>query len=40
VDVDDAIGRGALAGTPGDLSRVIGRPTVPIADSIAAALAS
>ncbi|MFC6080433.1 SDR family oxidoreductase [Sphaerisporangium aureirubrum] len=38
VDVDEAIGRGALAGTPGDLSRLIGRPTTPIADSIAAAL--
>ncbi|MDN3359261.1 SDR family oxidoreductase [Actinomadura sp. DC4] len=38
VDVDAAIGRGALAGTPGDLSRLIGRPTTPIADSIAAAL--
>jgi NAD(P)H dehydrogenase (quinone) len=37
VDVDDAIGRGALASTPGDLSRLIGRPTTPIADSIAAA---
>ncbi|HEY2057129.1 MAG TPA: NAD(P)H-binding protein [Amycolatopsis sp.] len=37
--VDDAIGRGLLAGTPGDLSRLIGRPTTPIADSIAAALA-
>lgn len=38
VDVDGAISRGALAGTPGDLSRLIGRPTTPIADSIAAAL--
>ncbi|SEO51173.1 SDR family oxidoreductase [Amycolatopsis saalfeldensis] len=38
-DVDAAIGRGLLAGTPGDLSRLIGRPTTPIADSIAAALA-
>jgi NAD(P)H dehydrogenase (quinone) len=38
VDVDDAISRGKLAGTPGDLSRLIGRPTTPIADSIAAAL--
>ncbi len=34
-DVDDAITRGALAGTPGDLSRLIGRPTTPLADSIA-----
>jgi NAD(P)H dehydrogenase (quinone) len=40
VDVDDAINRGRLAGTPGDLSRLIGRPTTPIADTIAAALAS
>jgi NAD(P)H dehydrogenase (quinone) len=40
VDVDDAISRGALSATPGDLSRLIGRPTTPIADSIAAALAS
>ncbi|GAA2069678.1 NAD(P)H-binding protein [Actinomadura alba] len=40
VDVDDAISRGALAATPGDLSRLIGRPTTPIADSIAAALAA
>ncbi|MES4904480.1 MULTISPECIES: SDR family oxidoreductase [unclassified Streptomyces] len=38
VDVDAAISRGLLAGTPGDLSRLIGRPTTPIADSIAAAL--
>jgi NAD(P)H dehydrogenase (quinone) len=40
VDVDDAINRGALAGTPGELSRLIGRPSTPIADTIAAALAS
>ena len=33
-DVDDAISRGALAGTPGDLSRLIGRPTTPLADTI------
>jgi NAD(P)H dehydrogenase (quinone) len=38
VDVDAAISRGLLADTPGDLSRLIGRPTTPIADSIAAAL--
>lgn len=38
VDVDAAIARGRLAATPGDLSRLIGRPTTPIADSIAAAL--
>jgi NAD(P)H dehydrogenase (quinone) len=39
-DVDDAITRGALAPTPGDLSRLIGRPTTPLADTIAAELAS
>ena len=38
VDVDDAISQGKLAATPGDLSRLIGRPTTPIADTIAAAL--
>ncbi|MGW5364147.1 SDR family oxidoreductase [Actinopolymorpha pittospori] len=38
VDVDDAISKGALADTPGDLSRLIGRPTTPLADTIAAAL--
>lgn len=37
-DVDTAIERGRLAATPGDLSRLIGRPTTPIADSIAVAL--
>lgn len=36
-DVDVAISRGALAGTPGDLAKLIGRPTTPIAESIAAA---
>ncbi|GIG85801.1 NAD(P)H-binding protein [Plantactinospora endophytica] len=40
VDVDDAIGRGLLAGTPGELSRLIGRPTTPIADTIALGLAA
>ncbi|MGI5145552.1 SDR family oxidoreductase [Plantactinospora sp. CA-294935] len=40
VEVDDAISRGLLAGTPGDLSRLIGRPTTPIADTIAASLAA
>jgi NAD(P)H dehydrogenase (quinone) len=39
VDVDAAISRGALAGTPGDLSRLIGHPTTPLADTIAAGLA-
>ena len=40
VDMDEGISRGVLAGTPGDLSRLIGRPTTPIADTIAEALAS
>ncbi|MDJ0381489.1 SDR family oxidoreductase [Streptomyces sp. G-G2] len=39
VDVDAAIGRGRLAGTSGDLARLIGRPTTPVADAIAASLA-
>ncbi|WP_369377123.1 SDR family oxidoreductase [Streptomyces sp. cg36] len=39
VDVDLAIGRGRLAGTSGDLARLIGRPTTPIAATIAAAVA-
>ncbi|MFJ8023527.1 SDR family oxidoreductase [Streptomyces sp. NPDC096311] len=34
----ETIAQGHLAGTPGDLSRLIGRPTTPIADSIASAL--
>jgi NAD(P)H dehydrogenase (quinone) len=38
VNVDNAIERGLLAGRGSDLSRLIGRPTTPIADSIAAAL--
>ncbi|BBA99446.1 hypothetical protein RVR_6067 [Actinacidiphila reveromycinica] len=38
VDVDRAIGRGLLAGTSGDLSRLIGRPTTPMPQSVAAAL--
>lgn len=38
VDVDKAVERGLLAGQNGDLSRLIGRPTTPIADSIAVAL--
>lgn len=40
VDVDNAIERGLLAGRGNDLSNLIGRPTTPIADSIAAALQS
>lgn len=38
VDVDAAIARGRLAGTSGDLARLIGRPTTPVAEAIAAAL--
>ncbi|MEU1016778.1 SDR family oxidoreductase [Streptomyces sp. NPDC005900] len=38
VDVDAAIGRGRLAGTSGDLARLIGRPTTPLADAVAAGL--
>ncbi|HET6740182.1 MAG TPA: SDR family oxidoreductase, partial [Kribbella sp.] len=38
VGVDDAISRGLLSGRGSDLARLIGRPTTPIADSIAAAL--
>ncbi|MFE7530712.1 SDR family oxidoreductase [Kitasatospora sp. NPDC057542] len=40
VDVDAGIARGELAGTPGDLARLIGRPTVPLAESVRAALNS
>ncbi|MFD5024054.1 SDR family oxidoreductase [Streptomyces sp. NPDC058373] len=39
VDVDRAISRGLLAATPGDLARLIGRPTTPIADTVARAVA-
>jgi NAD(P)H dehydrogenase (quinone) len=39
VEVDGAINKGALAGTPGDLAKLIGRPTTPIADTIAEDLA-
>ncbi|MFD4477398.1 NAD(P)H-binding protein [Streptomyces sp. NPDC058471] len=38
VDVDAAIQRGLLAGGSGELSRLIGRPTTPVADAISAAL--
>ncbi|MFC9246674.1 SDR family oxidoreductase [Streptomyces sp. NPDC057136] len=38
-DVDEAIGRGLLAGTGGDLSRLIGRPTTPLAETVKAAVA-
>ncbi|MGV9855373.1 SDR family oxidoreductase [Streptomyces sp. NPDC003442] len=37
-DVESAIGRGRLDATPSELSRLIGRPTTPIADSVAVAL--
>ncbi|WNI17195.1 SDR family oxidoreductase [Actinacidiphila sp. ITFR-21] len=37
-DVDRAIARGLIAGTSGDLSRLIGRPTTPLRESVAAAL--
>lgn len=40
VDVDEAIGRGLLAGTSGDLARLIGRPTTPLAETVAAAVAT
>ncbi|TPQ19800.1 SDR family oxidoreductase [Streptomyces sporangiiformans] len=40
VDVDKAVERGLLEGRNGDLARLIGRPTTPIADAIAAALKS
>ncbi|MCJ1679325.1 SDR family oxidoreductase [Streptomyces sp. APSN-46.1] len=39
VDVDAAISRGRLADTGGDLARLIGRPTTPVSEAIAAALA-
>jgi NAD(P)H dehydrogenase (quinone) len=38
VDVDAAIARGRLAHTGGDLARLIGRPTTPVAEAITAAL--
>lgn len=38
VDVDEAIRRGLLATTTGDLSRLAGRPTTPLAESVAAAV--
>ncbi|MFF1836763.1 SDR family oxidoreductase [Streptomyces sp. NPDC058231] len=39
VDVDEAIARGLLAGTTGDLARLIGRPTTPMAATVAVAAA-
>ncbi|WP_256107490.1 SDR family oxidoreductase [Streptomyces sp. ODS05-4] len=38
VDVDEAVARGRLARTTGDLARLIGRPTTPLADTVAEAL--
>ncbi|MGW6530947.1 SDR family oxidoreductase [Streptomyces venezuelae] len=38
VDVDAAVARGRLAGTTGELARLIGRPTTPISEAVAAAL--
>ncbi|MFG2524107.1 SDR family oxidoreductase [Streptomyces sp. NPDC048527] len=39
VDVDSAIEQGLLAATGGDLSRLTGRPTTPLAAAVKAALA-
>ncbi|WP_059005922.1 NAD(P)H-binding protein [Streptomyces specialis] len=38
VDAEDAVRRGRLARTTGDLARLIGRPTTPLADAVAVAL--
>ncbi|MFG1808712.1 SDR family oxidoreductase [Streptomyces sp. NPDC049040] len=35
VDLDQAIGRGLLAGTSGELARLIGRPTTPLRETVA-----
>ncbi|MFF1919167.1 SDR family oxidoreductase [Streptomyces sp. NPDC058221] len=40
VDVDEGVRRGLLAGTSGDLARLIGRPTTPLAETVAAAVAA
>ncbi|MFI8961497.1 NmrA family NAD(P)-binding protein [Streptomyces sp. NPDC053493] len=40
VDVDRAVGHGALAARGDDLSRLIGRPTTPVAETIKDALAA
>lgn len=40
VDLDAAIARGRLAPTPGHLSALIGRPTTPLRDTVAAELQS
>ncbi|MEU9202272.1 SDR family oxidoreductase [Streptomyces sp. NPDC048332] len=39
-DVDEGIRRGLLAGTTGELARLIGRPTTPLAETVAAAVAA
>ncbi|SHN21195.1 NAD(P)H dehydrogenase (quinone) [Actinacidiphila paucisporea] len=38
VDVDRAIGEGLLAGTSGEMSRLIGRPTTPLRETVAVEL--
>lgn len=38
--MDEGIRRGLLAGTSGDLARLIGRPTTPLAETVAAAVAA
>ncbi|WP_328298318.1 SDR family oxidoreductase [Streptomyces sp. NBC_00435] len=40
VDVDLAVARGRLAGTSGDLARLIGRPTTPMERTVAEAVAA
>ncbi|MFI6949460.1 SDR family oxidoreductase [Streptomyces sp. NPDC050422] len=40
VGVDEGIRRGLLAHTGGDLARLIGRPTTPLAETVAAAVAA
>jgi NAD(P)H dehydrogenase (quinone) len=40
VDLDEAIARGRLAGTSGHLSGLLGRPTTPMRDTVAAELKS
>jgi NAD(P)H dehydrogenase (quinone) len=38
LDIDDAISRDLLSGSNGDLARLIGRPTTPLAEGLADAL--
>ncbi|NUS10439.1 MAG: SDR family oxidoreductase [Streptomyces sp.] len=38
IDVDEAIARGRLAGTSGEMSRLIGRPTTPMRETVAVEL--